>query len=313
MDIVGLVPAVLAALGFAVSTSLQHHVNTGLVPVPARPGGAAADEPDDDGHRLGTLVRRPWWVVGQVVALAAFALHAWALKIGLLVVVQPVVVSGIVLAVPVRAALERRAPRWREVGTVALTAAGLALFLVAVRPGPDGTHPGTGTALAATGTGVIAAVVAARWARARRGHLRAGGYGVAAGVLFGVTAGLVKLAATAVGAAHGLGSVAWALLTAWPTWLVPLVGVSGVALNQKAYRAGPLAASMPVLNIVDVLVAVAFGAVVFDEVPAHRPVELAGQVVGVALMLIGLRRLAGTDAAEAPAVVPERSCVRSGS
>ncbi len=96
---IALLTAACSAAGFALSTSLQHMA------------ADRAPEATQGTHRLlAHLARRPWWVVGQFVAVGSFALHALALRLGALVVVQPVVVSGIVLAVPVSAALARRLP-----------------------------------------------------------------------------------------------------------------------------------------------------------------------------------------------------------
>jgi RsiW-degrading membrane proteinase PrsW (M82 family) len=109
-----LLVAACSAAGFALSTSLQHLA------------AGQAPEATQGTHRLlAHLAGRPWWVIGQLVAVVSFALHALALRLGALVVVQPVVVSGIAAAVPVRAALARRLPSRSELGTVTLTAAGL--------------------------------------------------------------------------------------------------------------------------------------------------------------------------------------------
>lgn len=295
MDVLAIVVAAASAVGFAVSSSLQHRANEHLVAT------------HRGGSHLRALLRRPWWLVGQVLALVSFGLHAVALRLGPLVVVQPVVVSGIVLAVPVRAALERRVPAAREVGMVALTTAGLALFLVSSAPTVPDRAPRTVTAAVVAAAGFVAAVVGARLVVRRSGGVRAHGYGAAAGVLFGITAGLVKLATTMAASGSGLGGQLWALLTAWPTWALVVVGLTGVSLNQRAYRSGPLSASMPLLNIVDVLVAIGFGVVVFHERPSTGVVAVLGQVVGIVVILIGLRGAARThaleDAAPEPAAV----------
>ncbi|MBO0703419.1 MAG: hypothetical protein J2P38_10835, partial [Candidatus Dormibacteraeota bacterium] len=78
-------------------------------------------------------------------------------------------------------------------------------------------------------------------------------------------------------------------------------------------RAGPLSASMPLLNIVDVLVAIVFGVLVFGEVPAHHLSALAWQAFAIFLMAMGLRRLARSDAVdpEEPRRVPSTSGIRS--
>ena len=48
---------------------------------------------------LSYLMRQPLWLLGQFLAVCAFALHASALNAGPIAVVQPIVVSGIVWAV----------------------------------------------------------------------------------------------------------------------------------------------------------------------------------------------------------------------
>ena len=108
---IGLVLALVSAFGFALSSALQHHANHGV-----ESGGGA-------GSHLMALLRTPRWVAGQVLALTSFVLHAVALQFGLLIVVQPVEVSGVVMAVPVRSALDRRWPSANETGVVAATAA----------------------------------------------------------------------------------------------------------------------------------------------------------------------------------------------
>jgi hypothetical protein len=226
-----LLAALAAALGFALSTSLQHH--------------AAGDAPDTVRGAAGLLshlLRRPLWLVGQVLAFASFCLHAFALHLGALALVQPVVVSGIVLAVPIRAALTRQRPPAGE------------LHLLA--------------------------------GRARSAATRAGLYGVVAGVLFGMVAALVKLALQRLSD----GGVV-SLLTGWPIWLVVVLGLSGVAVNQQAYRVGALSASMPILNVVNVLVALTFGVLVFHEIPAHTPLALAIEVAALACIAGGLAGL----------------------
>lgn len=270
-----------SAAGFALSTSLQHLA-----------AGQAPDTTQGTHRLLAHLAHRPRWVLGQLIAAASFALHALALQLGTLVVVQPVVVSGLVLAVPVRAALSRRLPSRSELATVTLTAAGLALFLVAA-PSTVGHVPTTSwDSVALTAAGAVAAATATWWAgRSSNGERAALWFGVASGVLFGLVAGLVKLTTTLVTS----GQHPFTVLTLWSTWAVLAIGLSGVAVNQRAYRAARLSASMPILNIVDVLVALLFGIVVFGETPVHTPLAVAGELVGFACVAFGLRRLSRSE------------------
>jgi hypothetical protein len=282
-----LIAALCAALGFAVSSPLQHHAAA------EAPAGVTSTR-----QLLPHLVRRPWWLVGQVLALASFFLHAYALHAGALALVQPIVVSGIVFAVPIRAALSRQRPPPGEIRAVVVTAVGLATFLVAA-----GSMVGSRTLLTVgavfVGVGVlVAGGVFALAGRSTTAALRAGLYGVTAGILFGMVAGCVKLT---LGLLEEDGLVG--VLTGWPTWALIPMGICGVAINQRAYRVGALSASMPVLNIVNVLVAVTFGVIVLGEVPAHEPLALVAELVGLACIAVGLVQLSAHADLDVPTPV----------
>jgi len=273
--------ALVSAITFAISTSVQHKAAEGA---PESAKGALG--------LVGHLLRRPAWLVGQVLAVVGFGLHALALHYGPIALVQPIVISGIVFAVPVRAAISRRLPSRREVEAVGVTALGLAVFLVASNP-TEGVHAGLGTApVLLTLGGVLVAGACALAARLDQQPLRTAFLlGVASGVLFGLVAGLLKLSLQELAD----GGVA-RMLTAWPTYALVLVGGAGVLGNQLAYRAARLSASMPVLNIVDGLVALAFGYLVFREVPRHSPLFLAIELLALGCIAAGLWLLAQFEA-----------------
>src|SRR5690349_9554704 len=188
MMVVAICAAFGAAATFAFSTSVQHHANSSVP------------------HGTGTVVmllhlaRRPAWLLGQFLALAAFGLHAWALHSGPLAIVQPIIISGIVWAVPARAAMSRRLPTRAELLAVALTAGGLAAFLVASNPTPGDHVTRNLTAATITVAGVVTGVIAYAGAALNRAHAgrRALLLGVTSGVLFGLVAGLLKMALNAL-------------------------------------------------------------------------------------------------------------------
>lgn len=285
-----------SACGFAVSTSLQHR---------------AASLPAASGLRLGRLLRilaqRPSWLIGLATGGVAVVLHAVAVRHGALIVVQPLVVTGIVLALPVRAALDRTLPSLSDLTWVVVTVSGITLLVVSANPTSAGRGPVALRGLGVVVVGVLA-IMALSQAGLRAASARGRGLclGGAAGVLFGLTAGTLKL--LVLGTASG------------PTELALLVtliglGVWGLALNQRTYQVAPLAVSMPVLNVVDVLVAIAIGYLVFGEVPAHRPMSLLFDGCGIALMGAGLRQLmahAGEVEPAAPKSPPLASLVEVG-
>ncbi len=280
----GLVLALVSAFGFALSSALQHHANHGV-------SSAGA------GGHLKALLRTPRWVAGQVLALASFVLHAVALQFGLLVVVQPVEVSGVVMAVPVRAALDRRVPSPTETGVVTMTAAGLALFLVVSRPaGGHGAH--LGTAGVFVPAAIAGAAVCMVLGRRLGGRAVAHGFGFGAGVIFGLTAGMMKLAGHLADFSGGPFSDLLSVLGTWPFWTVAVLGPAGVLLNQAAYRAGPLSASMPHLHILNVAVSITFGVLVFGEVPRHDPLSLLVEAAALVVVGYGIFRLSRTETHE---------------
>jgi hypothetical protein len=203
-------------------------------------------------------------------------------------VVQPIVVSGIVWAVPARAALSRRLPSVRELRAVLVTASGLAVFLVASNPSA-GEHAslglGTLAFMAAGFLVALAANVAA--SRVRESPRRKAFFlGVVGGVLFGLVAGMLKLALQELNSG-GL----TALLTAWPTYGLLIAGFGGVTTNQRAYRTAGLSASMPVLNIVNGLTSITIGFTIFSEVPRHSPLMVTLEGVALLAMALGLLAL----------------------
>jgi drug/metabolite transporter (DMT)-like permease len=275
---VAVLAAMASALGFAISSSLQHHA-AGAVPT-FRPGKPL--------HFLWHLTLQPLWLIGQVLAACSFVLHAWALHIGALAVVQPIVVSGMVFAVPLRAALMHRMPSARELRAVTLTAVGLAVFLIASNPAVGDGEVKQGVVAAITLAGIVFAAVCVFVAS--RTHVprhRAFFMGVTAGTLFGVVAGLVKLSIGEF-TDDGLSGMA----TSWSTWTLLLLGAWGVSTNLRAYQVADLSASLPALSIVNVGGALVMGRAAFHEIPAHTPLALVVEAGALATIIIGLRTLA---------------------
>ncbi|TWP37146.1 DMT family transporter [Leekyejoonella antrihumi] len=269
--------ALLSALTVAFSTSVQHHA------AELAPSGVAGI-----GGLLAHLIRRPLWLVGQVLGTVALVMHGLALHFGPLALVQPVVISGIVLAVPVRAALSRKLPRGQEIAAVLMAAGGLAIFLVVSAPS-KGTYSVLGPVALLMVLGCLAvagaAIAGARCIVDPTG--RAFLLGSGAGILFALVAVLLKMCLDEF-AQNG----ATGVLANWPAYVLVVAGLGGVACNQFAYRAARLTSSMPVLNVVDCMLALVFGYLLFHEVPRHSPGVIALEGLALVAMLTGLWILA---------------------
>lgn len=274
--------AAAAAIAFGWSTALMHHSAS---TAPGHVGGTAA--------LLRHLVVQWRWLVGMAASLTGLGLHAFALHLGSLAVVQPVVVTGLVFSFVFRAALDRRLPSRRLVVWVTVTAAGLVLLILGSSSTESTTSIDGAAAALMLGGGAIAVVgcsLAAQGAPSNRAGLL---LGAAAGVVFGLIAGTLK--ATTNAASRG------ELLTSWPLYTMIPLGVAGFLLNQRAYHRAPLSSSLPALNTINPLLAVAFGIAVFHERPAGRPLAIAAEGVGLVIVLAGIFFLARQDeiAAEA--------------
>jgi drug/metabolite transporter (DMT)-like permease len=271
------VAAVLAALAFGMAAIFEQRSTQ---QVPARAMLAPRLLWDLAGQRL-------WWAgVGSTAAGAC--LQVLALHLGPLALVQPVLVCGLLFAVLVGAAFRHRRPdRVMLAGTTCCTA-GLAGFLVAARPG---TGRDTVSLPAVVPLAVLVAVaIAACLAVAQLGSqsFRPIALALACGVIYGVTAFMLKLVPGAFG--H---NSAGHLLNAWPLGALVIFAPLGYLLNQNVYQAS--AAISPVLAVItvaDPLVSIGIGHLWLHEPIAFGPVSATAEAVSLLLMTVGVTALA---------------------
>jgi drug/metabolite transporter (DMT)-like permease len=286
------VPAVLAAaFCFAVAIPLEHR--------------AAGVTPEFGGfrpHELGTFVRatvrNKWWLLGMGLNTIGFGLHAVALNLGPLAVVQPLLVTNMLFALPVNHWFRREPISRRELAWAAVLLVGLSGFLLIGTAGVQHTRQPAdeGPAIVA---GLIVLFTAGGLAVAARRAQRAVApvlLGVATGVLFAVTASLVKEVTRIITEKPA------ALPASWQLYALLVAGAVALLFNQLAYQAGPLSASLPAIAVVDPLVSILIGVTVFDENLRHTPAAITGQVVCLGLLAVSgvvLARLEQTGGEEA--------------
>jgi glucose uptake protein GlcU len=61
-----------------------------------------------------------------------------------------------------------------------------------------------------------------------------------------------------------------------------------MVLCQSAFQAGPLAESLPLLTAVDPVVSIMIGVLAFHETVGHEPGRVALEVIGTAVMIVGV-------------------------
>lgn len=207
-----------------------------------------------------TLVRRPLWWAGTAAAVAGYLFQALALATGSLLLVQPILVSALLFALPLSARLAHRRVTRAEWAWALLLTAALAVFVVLAKASPGDYEASLSTsavvALVCTAAVLGCVIVAVRIV----GWIRAVLLAVAVGVLFGVVAVLTKLVMHVL-THEGVTAV----LTTPVLYLLAILGVVATLLQQSAFHAGSLQTSVPTMLVLEPMVAVVLGAVVLGE------------------------------------------------
>jgi drug/metabolite transporter (DMT)-like permease len=203
------------------------------------------------------------WLAGTALAVVAFGLHALALHEGDLTLVQPLLVTMVLFALPASWAIGGTAISLSDLFWALVLVLGLTAFFGAAHPATPPTPSAAGAdfwpAIGAAGLAALAIGFCLLLARSRPGGESAALLGGAAGIAFAGVAGLVKEVT------HQLAQGPGAVVGHWQLYALVFAGATGVALTQLAYRAGPLSASLPAMNCVNPLVSVLIGVAVFDE------------------------------------------------
>lgn len=270
--IVGAPVALGAAASFGVSSILQYRA-THRVP----------KEPVGRPRLLLDLARQRDWRWSVILAIAAFGLQVLALKFMPLILVQPLLVTGLLWYVVLSAVLDHRRPDRVLVLGSSLALASLSAFLILASPTQSAGHglDSLGSALP-LGIGLaavlalclgLAAVVDRAW--------RSLPIALATGVLYGATAGLVRSLSQYFGS--GLGGI----LGHWQTYAIIVIAPLGVLLSQNAYQAGKLGSpALAIMTVTDPLVGIAIGLVWLNEKITMDTAHLTGEAISL-ITLIG--------------------------
>ncbi|MGE0027879.1 MAG: DMT family transporter, partial [Thermoleophilia bacterium] len=257
---------------------------------------------DADAHGTGLirkLVRRPLGLAGTATDTLGYVAQAAALGLGSLVLVQPLLATYLLFALPLGAWMAKRRLGRRDAVWAALLTGGLAVFLIAGEPtaGVD-TAPfedwvvSGGILLAATGLALLVAV--------RRRSERAVALAVATGILFGATAALTKSVVSFLD--DGLETI----VGSWETYALIAVAVAGTYLQQASYQAGSLAETLPPAAVLEPVVGVGLGIAVLQEdlrADSGRWLLIALATVTMIVATAALARAQG-EAGDAPGTSP---------
>jgi hypothetical protein len=234
------------------------------------------------------LARAPRWLASLVAVIAGFGCQAVALSLGRLVVVEPVFPAGLLFALMLAARAEGRRLRHSEWTAAVAAIAGLAVFLVAAEPSGGHTTAPAGILAVAVGTAVGFAVtcglLATRVTTAHRALVLSIGGGVGAGVTDAVTKTVASVA----------GRVNVGVFADPRLYLLAVIGLTTFTVQQNAFRAAGLAASLPAFAVLEPVTGSVLGLLIYHERVGVGPLRIAIEAVAVVAALWGIARLANS-------------------
>lgn len=323
-DLLAAILALLSALSIAWGTVIRHNLSGTL------------EEGTSTLRGVAKTLKLPRWWLGSGLAIAGYVFQVAALAFGTLLLVQPLLVMKLMLTLPLAAKVNgRRISRSEMIWSVALTFAVATLVLLG-KPTAGSTDIPTylwGWALAAGGVvicGLYAAAV--QWpntgtgsgsnagsgsntsdspaiadrssadnstgstsATKQRGVLRQNPKALLLGTATGWLYGFVALLSKSVVDTYVNDGLVQLLLS-WELWLLVALAVIGVGLQQAAFNAGPLQASLPAMTVVEPIVAFSLGYIVLGERFQAVGVQWVALFIALATMISATIALAARPA-----------------
>ncbi len=241
--------AVCAAFFFALAATLQQKGALGMGEVSlSSPGSLLA------------LAKQRVWLIGTVALLVGYVFQAAALDRGRLAVIQPLLVLTIVFALPLGYWLTNQHVGRTEVLGACVVVLGLAIFTVIgeAAEGRDNA-PANEWAIVTVVVVIISVVLIVLGGRGSLGR-KAGLYGAAAGMLFGLSASLCK-PTMEIFSDDGVSSV----LASWEFYAFALAGIGAFVVQQVSLATGNLAASVATVSVFNPLVSILIGTLLLQE------------------------------------------------
>jgi len=269
--------ALLTSLTNALAVTLQHIAST-------------SDTEKSSGWKFVVyLMRHPLWLLGWLALCGSLIFQALALHFGPLSLVQPILVTELIIALVLRQLWLRQSIRAVTWVAAVLTGAGLVVFLVTTSPHgasflPTSSSWTVPSIVCVAGVAMLVAL-AQRGSPARRAAL----FASATAIVWALEATFIK-ATTDTISALGFGGA----FTRWPVYALIAGGIIGLLCEQAALHVGPLSVSQTFIVIVDPIVSVALGVWLYHERLNHDALHLTVGVIAFAVMCTGIVALTRT-------------------
>jgi drug/metabolite transporter (DMT)-like permease len=262
--------ALAAAFCFALAAALQQKGALNLPEISLRNPAS-----------LARLAGQTMWLLGTAALLIGYVFQAAALDRGRLAIIQPLLVTTVVFALPLGYFLTKQHVGRRELIGAAAIVVGLALFARFGDPaGGRENAPGSEWAVAIA---ILVVVCGVLLVFGNRGGLtmKAAVYGTVAGILFGLSAALTKPTVEFLHA--GIDE----LLSHWEPYALAIAGVLGFVLQQVSLGTGRLAPSVATVSVANPVVGILLGVVLLEERLSRPAWHVVVACIGLGLALVG--------------------------
>ena len=257
------------------------------------------------------LGRSQLWRLGWAINLAGFLAQGAALHLGSVALVQPLLVTQLIFALPLTTRWARRWPGRRDWFSGAVICSGVGVFLIS-----HGSSALRGEAdrdrIVLAGLSAAAAVALLVGISAKQSPLvQAALLSVGAGLSFAYSAVLMKLTAEDL-MERGVAATA----VDWPGYTLALSALTGVVLGQWAFATGSLPIAVATMTITNPVASYVIGILGFRVATEASPPRVAATVAAAALIIAGVVALARSSIVKpqtsAPAVIADRSYKQDG-
>jgi hypothetical protein len=247
------------------------------------------------------LFTHPLWLLGWLALCGSLIFQALALHFGPLSVVQPVLVTELIIALVLRQLWLRQSIRMVTWMAAVVTGGGLVIFLVATSPHARNFAPKssawTAPSIVCVGVVALLIVLAQRGSPSRKAAL----FASATAVMWALEATFIKATTDTI---SNLGL--WGAFGRWPVYALIVGGIVGLLCEQAALHVGPLSVSQPFIVIVDPIVSVALGIWLYHEElrdgAAHLSIGVAAFLVMCAGVVVLTRTAPSSMAADVPRI-----------
>jgi hypothetical protein len=282
VDQIAALLAILAAASFAVAATLWQRATMG--------SGVEGGSPKAFAKLLDNRV----WIAGLGAQLVGVVLQGAALDRGRVAIIQPLLVTTVIWALPLGYFITNQTITRRHISGAAIVVVGLAVFAMVGDPaGGRDNAPGSAWLSAFV---VLGAICACLLIFGRKGGpaAQAGVFGAIAGVLYGVSATLMKPVVEQLHA-DGFANV----LEGWELWVMAVGGLAGFYVQQISLATGKLVTSVATVSVANPVVSVLLGVLVLEERLDQPPAwHVVLAIAGLALALFGAVLIASASEGE---------------